>query len=104
MNNAGIKFILDTSTPGSLQETAEDLEQLVQAASRTSNAAQQISLSTRQQKTASSQVVIALRDIANASTHNAQSVRSITHISEEMISMADELSQLVSAFTVELKK
>ncbi len=86
------------------QETAEDLGELVQAASRTSSAAQQISLSTRQQKTASSQVVIALRDIANASTHNAHSVRSITHISEEMISMADDLSQLVGEFTVDVKK
>ncbi|HHX34998.1 MAG TPA: HAMP domain-containing protein [Gammaproteobacteria bacterium] len=79
-------------------ETAEDLNALVQAASKTSSAAQQISISTRQQKTASSQVVIALRDIANASSHNAQSVRNITDISEEMISMSDELNQLVREF------
>ena len=79
-------------------ETAEDLNALVQAASKTSSAAQQISLSTRQQKTASSQVVIALRDIANASTHNAQSVRNITEISEEMISMSEDLSSLVREF------
>jgi methyl-accepting chemotaxis protein len=78
--------------------TAEDLNALVQAATKTSNAAQQISLSTKQQKTASSQVVIALRDIANASTHNAQSVRSITEISEEMVSMSAELNQLVHEF------
>ena len=79
-------------------ETAQDLSALVQAASKTSSAAQQISLSTRQQKTASSQVVIALRDIANASTHNAQSVRQITEISEEMISMSEDLSYLVREF------
>ncbi len=79
-------------------ETADDLNALVQAASKTSSAAQQISLSTRQQKTASSQVVIALRDIANASTHNAQSVRNITEISEEMISMSEDLSYLVREF------
>lgn len=79
-------------------ETAEDLNGLVQAATRTSSAAQQISLSTRQQKTASSQVVIALRDIANASTHNAQSVRKITEISEDMIQMSAEMSDLVSEF------
>ena len=81
-------------------ETADDLNALVQAASKTSSAAQQISLSTRQQKTASSQVVIALRDIANASTHNAQSVRNITEISEEMINMAEDLSFLVREFSL----
>lgn len=80
-------------------ETAHDLNALVQAASKTSSAAQQISLSTRQQKTASSQVVTALRDIANASMYNAQSVRSITDISEDMIRMSNELNELTSAFT-----
>ncbi len=79
-------------------ETAEDLNALVKAASRTSNAAQQISLSTRQQKTASSQVVITLHDIANASSHNAEAVRNITGISEEMIKMAGDLSYLVRQF------
>lgn len=82
-------------------ETAEDLNALVKAASRTSNAAQQISLSTKQQKTASSQVVIALHDIANASSYNAESVRNITDISEEMIRMSEKLNQLVDEFKVE---
>lgn len=79
-------------------ETAEDLDALFNAASRTSTVAQQISLSTKQQKTASSQVVVALRDIANASAHNADSVRNITEISEEMIEMSRTLSQLVKEF------
>ena len=79
-------------------ETAADLNALVQAASKTSNAAQQISLSTKQQKTASSQVVVALHDIANASSHNAQSVRNISEVSEEMIHMAENLSDLVKEF------
>ncbi len=79
-------------------ETANDLNALVQAASKTSSAAQQISLSTGQQKTASSQVLIALRDIANASTHNAQAVRSITEVSKEMIGMAENLSDLICEF------
>ncbi|SFB87737.1 methyl-accepting chemotaxis protein [Marinospirillum celere] len=78
--------------------TAEDLNALLQAASQTSSAAEQISLSTRQQKTASSQVVVALRDIASASSHNAHSVRQITEISEEMIAMSDHLHELVKAF------
>lgn len=81
-------------------ETAEDLNALVQAASKTSNAAQQISLSTKQQKTASSQVVIALHDIANASSHNADSVRGITEVSEDMIEMSKQLNELVHEFKV----
>ncbi len=80
--------------------TASELNELVDAATRTSNAAQQISLSTKQQKTASSQVVIALRDIANASATNAQSVRSISDISEELLGMAQTLNQLMQEFHV----
>jgi len=82
-------------------ETAQDLNALVDAASKTSNAAKQISLSTLQQKTASSQVVIALHDIVNASNHNAQSVRDITDISEEMLKMSEHLHELVNEFQVE---
>lgn len=81
--------------------TAQDLDALLNAASQTSSAAQQISLSTQQQKTASNQVVIALRDIDMASSRNAQSVRSITEISQEMIQMSAELNLLVQEFTLE---
>lgn len=45
-------------------------------------------------------MVFALHDIANASTHNAESVRSITEISEEMIKMSESLNQLVHEFKV----
>lgn len=81
-------------------ETAQELSSLVDAASKTSNAAKQISLSTQQQKTASNQVVIALHDIANASSHNAQSVRDITDISEDMLRMSQHLHELVNEFRV----
>ncbi len=81
-------------------ETARELHELVDAASRTSNAAQQISLSTRQQKTASGQVVVALRDIANASATNAQSVRDITGISEQLLDMSNALDTLVQEFRI----
>ena len=80
------------------QETANDLNALVQAASKTSSAAQQISMSTGQQKIASNQVVVALRDIANASTHNAQSVRHISELSEDMLHMSEDLGALVREF------
>ncbi|MCB8888253.1 methyl-accepting chemotaxis protein [Vreelandella malpeensis] len=80
--------------------TAQDLEAVLKAASQTSSAAQQISLSTQQQKTASSQVVTALRDIDTASARNAQSVRHITEISQEMIHMSAQLNALVQEFTL----
>ncbi|MFI0473808.1 methyl-accepting chemotaxis protein [Halomonas sp. HMF6819] len=82
--------------------TAQDLEAVLKAASQTSSAAQQISLSTQQQKTASSQVVTALRDIDTASARNAQSVRHITEISQEMIRMSAELNALVKEFTFDV--
>lgn len=80
--------------------TAEDLDAVLKAASQTSSAAQQISLSTQQQKTASNQVVIALRDIDSASARNAHSVRSISEISQDMIQMSAELNALVQEFTL----
>jgi methyl-accepting chemotaxis protein len=80
------------------KNTAQDLEALLKAASQTSNAAQQISLSTQQQKTASNQVVVALRDIDAASSRNAHSMRSITDISADIITMSAELNALVHEF------
>lgn len=79
-------------------DTAHSLADLVDAASRTSGAAQQISLSTQQQKTASGQVVAALREIVGASAQTAQSIRSISEIGTEMNAMSQELSALVKHF------
>lgn len=79
-------------------DTARNLDDLVDAASHTSSAAQQISLSTQQQKTASGQVVAALREIVGASAHTAQSIRNITEIGNEMNEMSRELSGLVKQF------
>lgn len=79
-------------------ETTHELNALVEAASKTSNAAKQISLSTQQQQTASSQVVMALHDITNSTNLNAQSVRDISNISEEMLSVSEQLHELVNQF------
>lgn len=68
------------------------------AASKTSNAAKQISLSTQQQKAASKQVVIALHDITSSSRINAQSVRDISDISQEMLEVSEHLQALVNEF------
>lgn len=82
-------------------ETAHELNLLVDAAGKTSDAAKQISLSTQQQKKASSQVVIALHDITSASSLNARSVREISDISEEMLKVSDQLHDLVNEFRVD---
>jgi methyl-accepting chemotaxis protein len=78
--------------------TAEHLHEIVDAASRTSNAAQQISLSTMQQKIASNQVVAALREIVTASSHTAQSITRISQISKDMSGLSARLDELVRQF------
>ncbi|MDY0071351.1 MAG: methyl-accepting chemotaxis protein [Thauera sp.] len=76
----------------------ERLNAIVEAASETSRAAQQISLSTEQQKTASSQVVVALREIVGASSHTAQSITRISQVSKDMSALSGQLDQLVQNF------
>lgn len=76
----------------------ERLNDIVSAASQTSGAAQQISLSTLQQKTASSQVVVALREIVTASAHTAQSITQISQVSQEMTELSAHLDALVHQF------
>ena len=78
--------------------TAQKLDDLVNAASHTSSAAQQISLSTQQQKTASNQVVVALREIVTASSHAAQSIGRISQISHDMTVMSADLGTTVQQF------
>ncbi|MDP2785590.1 MAG: methyl-accepting chemotaxis protein [Sulfurimicrobium sp.] len=84
--------------------TAQNLGDLVNAASQTSSAAQQISLSTQQQKTASNQVVVALREIVTASSHTAQSIGRISFISNDMTVMSAQLSELVQQFKLAEKR
>lgn len=78
--------------------TAERLNDIVSAAAHTSSAAQQISLSTQQQKTASNQVVVALREIVTASSHTAHSMTRISQISKEMSALSAQLSRVVGHF------
>jgi methyl-accepting chemotaxis protein len=87
-----------TAGMSACNHTAERLATIVNAATQTSNAAQQISLSTQQQKTASSQVVIALREIVTASAHTADSITRISQISREMNNFSNHLDGLVRQF------
>lgn len=82
-------------------ETMHELNLLVNAASKTSDAAKQISLSTQQQKTASSHVVTALHGITSSTSLNAQSVRTISNISKEMLEVSKHLHELVNEFHIE---
>ena len=78
--------------------TAERLGELVEEASQTSSAAQQISFSTQQQKTASNQVVVALREIVAVSAHTAESINRISQISQDMAVTSVELREMVGQF------
>ncbi len=78
--------------------SAQRLSDLVGAASHTTSAAQQISLSTQQQKSASNQVVVALREIVTASSQTAQSIGRINQVSHEMTGISAELGDLLKRF------
>lgn len=78
--------------------TAERLGEIVNAASRATDAAQQISLSTQQQKTASNQVVLVLRGIVTASSRSAHSILRIAEVSKEMSGMSAALAHEVGHF------
>jgi methyl-accepting chemotaxis protein len=77
---------------------AERLDGIVSAASHTTSAAQQISLSTQEQQIASAQVVLALREIVTASSYTEQSIGSIVRISKEMSGLSAQLDALVRQF------
>lgn len=82
----------------SSESTAAILDELEQAAGQTTSAAQKISLSTQQQKTASVQVVQALHEIAEASSHTSSAVTAISEISAALLSMAQTLRALFQRF------
>ena len=83
--------------------TAERLGDIIDAATEASTAAEQISLSTQQQKTASGQVVVALREIVTASSNTAKSVNRISQISKEMSGLSSRLDALVRQFQIDPK-
>lgn len=93
-----------TSGAAASATTADRLNEIVNAASHTTSAAQQISLSTQQQKTASNQVVVALREIVTASSHTAKSITRISQVSKEMSDLSAYLDKLVDQFKLSDKK
>ncbi|WP_051228887.1 methyl-accepting chemotaxis protein [Paludibacterium yongneupense] len=81
--------------------TAERLDDMVEGARKTNVAAQQISLSTQQQKTAVSQVVISLREIADASKQTAYSMTQLSEVSHDMEGLSAGLKDQVGRFRTE---
>ncbi|WP_295456687.1 methyl-accepting chemotaxis protein [uncultured Thiodictyon sp.] len=84
-----------------IQESAQTqqlLDAMVDGAGETTRAAQQISLSSQQQRTASNQVVVALREIVSASADTAASVRRIADIAQAMTRLSAQLDERVGRF------
>lgn len=82
-------------------ETGELLSEIVNGANATSIAAKQISLSTRQQKTASDQVVAAIREIADGARKSSESIGHITANGRALTEFSEGLKGLVRQFVLE---
>jgi methyl-accepting chemotaxis protein len=82
-------------------ETGELLSEIVNGANATSIAAKQISLSTRQQKTASDQVVAAIREIADGARKSSESIGHITANGRALTEFSEGLKVLVRQFVLE---
>lgn len=92
----GIELGMEETT-----QTAKILEALVEAVSESSSSAQQINLSTQQQRTASNQVVIALREIVAASADTAQTVQRIAQVTQQMARSSAQLRKQIANFTLD---
>lgn len=82
-------------------QTAQRLQTMVDGAGETTNAAQQINLSSQQQKTASGQVVEVLRDMVTTTAETADSVRHISGIAQEMTGLSGALKERVDRFLLD---
>jgi methyl-accepting chemotaxis protein len=81
-------------------EASQALIEILESAQSTTIAAEQISLSTQQQRTAAEQVVDAVRSIQSDSQAVAQGSAEATHVIADLVQLADELQQAVEQFEV----
>lgn len=81
-------------------QTLSGLENLVAGAKSTNDAADQISHSTRQQKTAMSQVLSALKEIEKGIQQSSVSIKQTTTITSGLKMASDELKNLVAEFKI----
>lgn len=84
----------------SFSQTVDLLNEILNGAQETTDAAKQISLSTQQQKTATEQIVSALRDIAEGSEGSSRAINQISSVSKKLAELSDDLQSLMEKFRI----
>lgn len=84
-----------------VHEANQTLGEILESAQSTTTEAEQISLSTRQQRTAAEQVVEAVRSIQTDSQAVARGSEEATHVIADLVQLAEELRDAVSQFELE---
>jgi len=82
------------------KEASVALNEILGSAQSTTSSAEQISLSTQQQRTAAEQVVDAVRGIERDSRAVAHGSEEATHVITDLVQLAEELQQAVAQFDV----
>jgi methyl-accepting chemotaxis protein len=76
---------------GQVYQAGRSMEEIVLLSQRTSEAAQEISLATTQQRTASEQIVETMREIAEVANQTAESSRQLADAAVTLTAIADQL-------------
>ncbi|MGD8623126.1 MAG: methyl-accepting chemotaxis protein [Anaerolineae bacterium] len=82
------------------KEASQTLNEILVSAQSTTSSAEQISLSTQQQRTAAEQVVDAVRGIERDSRAVAHGSEEATHVISDLVQLAEELQRAVEQFDV----
>ncbi len=80
--------------------TVERLNEILEDAQATSDAARQISLSTQQQKTATDQIVLSLKDIAEGSNRTSSAISHISEVCKDLNIFSEELQRIIRQFVL----
>ena len=78
------------------RNTGEALEKILEMMEETAQAAKQISISTRQQRSASSQLVVAIKEVAEVAQQSANSSKETAASVEELNMLAGKLRELIN--------
>ncbi|MGE0084077.1 MAG: methyl-accepting chemotaxis protein [Desulfococcaceae bacterium] len=94
----------EVSTKGILEgaelftHTVQRLNEILNGAQSTTDAARQISLSTQQQKSATDQIVVSLKDIATGAGQTSSAITHISGVSRDLKNLSGELRTMISRF------
>lgn len=83
--------------------TLEMLNDVVDGAELTTNAAKQISLSTQQQQMASNQVLIALREIEEGARYSSAAIQQFSAISKDLADISSDFIEFMERFKLEVQ-